>query len=92
VIGVTVITTEGTPWRSLVDWNAGWWVDALVEGIVQALQDMLSLSASQLKAMGRHGLDLVRSQYSWKAQSQGALGLYARLLGRQAKPDFVITD
>jgi glycosyltransferase involved in cell wall biosynthesis len=90
--GVPVITTMGTPWQSLVDWSAGWWVDASAEGIVQALQDMLSLSRSQLKVMGRHGLNLVRSQYLWKAQAQKALDLYAWLLGRQAKPDFVITD
>jgi glycosyltransferase involved in cell wall biosynthesis len=90
--GVPVMTTTGTSWRSLVEWNAGWWVDASVEGIVQALHDILSLSGSQLDAMGRNGRDLVRSHYLWKVQAQKTLDLYTWLLGWQTKPDFVITD
>ena len=42
--------------------------------------------------MGQNGLDLVRSQYLWGTQAQKALDLYGWLLGRQTKPDFVITD
>jgi glycosyltransferase involved in cell wall biosynthesis len=88
--GVPVITTQGTSWRSLVDWNAGWWVEASVEGLVQALQEMLSLSRDQLRVMGNHGYDLVRSQFLWESQGQKSLELYEWLLGRRAKPDFVI--
>ncbi|MFZ2360456.1 MAG: glycosyltransferase [Anaerolineae bacterium] len=90
--GVPVITTKGTPWRSLVDWNAGWWVDISVDGIVQALQTMLSLSRDQLQVMGQRGLDLVRSQYLWSSQGQKAIDLYGWLLGRQARPSFVTID
>lgn len=90
--GVPVITTKGTPWRSLLEWNAGWWVDPSEDGIVEALRAMLSLSESQLKIMGQNGLELVRLQYLWKAQAQKTLDLYGWLLGRQARPDFVIID
>ena len=90
--GVPVITTKGTPWRSLLDWNAGWWIDPSVEAIVEALRNMLSLSESQVKIMGQNGLELVRSQYLWKDQAQKTLDLYDWLLGRQTRPDFVTTD
>lgn len=90
--GVPVITTKGTPWKSLITYNCGWWVDASTEGIVEALQHMLELSNSQLKAMGQHGHELVKSQYRWEIQAQKTSELYAWLLGQQGKPEFVITD
>lgn len=90
--GTPVVTTKGTPWRSLLEWNAGWWVDPSVDGIVEALRAVLSLPESQLKIMGQNGLELVRSQYLWRVQAQKTLDLYGWLLGQQARPDFVITD
>lgn len=89
---VPVITTQGTPWQSLLVWECGWWVEVSRDGIAQALQSMLSLSRDQLYAMGQRGLELVRSQYLWRTEGQKTLDLYEWLLGRQAKPDFVIID
>ena len=90
--GVPVITTQGTPWQSLLVWQCGWWVEVSTDGIAQALRNMLSLPRDQLRLMGQRGQDLVRSQYLWLTQGQKTLDLYAWLLGRQEKPDFVITD
>ena len=90
--GVPVITTKGSPWQRLLDLQCGWWVEATTVGLSQALQDMLSLPKYQLQAMGQRGLELVKMQYLWKIQGKKVLDLYAWLLGRQGKPDFIITD
>lgn len=90
--GIPVITTQGTPWRSLRDWQCGWWVEASTVGIAQALQDMLRLPKIKLHAMGQRGLELVRAQYLWKTQGQKTLDLYAWLLEKQGKPDFIINN
>lgn len=91
-VGVPVITTKGTPWKSLETFQCGWWVDATVDGLIQALQVMLELSPEQLKVMGRRGKELVKSQYLWTVQARKTIDLYEWLLGRKSKPDFVITN
>lgn len=90
--GVPVITTKGTPWESLVTFQCGWWVDASVEGLVESLRCMMALSPVRLKDMGKRGKELIRSQYLWSVQAQKTIDLYAWLLGRKSKPDFVISD
>jgi len=90
--GIPVITTKGSPWKKLLDLQCGWWVEATKVGLSQALQDMLSLPKHQLQAMGQRGLELVKIKYLWKIQGKKVLDLYAWLLGRQRKPDFIITD
>lgn len=90
--GVPVITTKGTPWENLITYQCGWWVDASVDGLVDALKRMMTLSPVQLSDMGKRGKELVRNQYLWSVQAQKSLELYAWLLGRKSKPDFVICD
>lgn len=88
--GLPVITTRGTPWQSLTTFECGWWVEVSVQGLICALQEFLSLSKDQLRLMGSRGRELVKSKYLWRTQGQKALDLYGWILGRQAKPDFVI--
>jgi glycosyltransferase involved in cell wall biosynthesis len=90
--GVAVITTKGTPWRCLLDYQCGWWVEASSDGLAEALRDLVRLSKGKLHAMGQRSRELVMSQYLWKTQGHKTLKLYAWLLGREDKPDFVIND
>lgn len=90
--GVPVITTKGTSWENLITYQSGWWVDASVDGLVDALRCMMVLSPMHLEEMGKRGKELVRSQYLWLVQAQKTHDLYAWLLGRKPKPDFVISD
>jgi len=57
-----------------------------------ALQSASDLSSQQLKEMGMRGKELVRAHYLWSAQAQKSLDLYAWILGKGAKPDFVVSD
>jgi glycosyltransferase involved in cell wall biosynthesis len=91
-VGVPVITTKGTPWSCLLDYQCGWWVEASSDGISEALRDLIGLCKEKLHAMGHRSRELVMSQYLWKTQADKTLKLYAWLLGRGDKPDFVIND
>ncbi|MRS01692.1 glycosyltransferase [bacterium] len=90
--GVPVMTTKGNSWQKLTTYQCGWWADASVDGLVDALRSVIALNPLQLKDMGKRGKELVRSQYLWSVQAQKTHDLYSWLLGRRSKPDFVITD
>lgn len=90
--GVPVLTTKATPWESLIKYQCGWWVEPSVDGLVDALQSLSALCSLQLKEMGTRGKELVRAQYLWPSQAQKTLDLYNWILGKGAKPDFVVCD
>lgn len=90
--GVPVLTTKATPWEVLVHNKCGWWVEPSVEGLVDAFRSLSALSSPQLKEMGILGKELIRAQYLWSSQAQKTLDLYNWLLGKGAKPDFVVCD
>ena len=90
--GVPVLTTKATPWESLIKYQCGWWVSPSIDGLSDALQSASDLSSQQLKEMGMRGKELVRAHYLWSAQAQKSLDLYAWILGKGAKPDFVVSD
>lgn len=90
--GVPVITTKATPWEALVNYKCGWWVEPSIDGFIDALQSVSAASSLQLKEMGIRGKALVRAQYLWSSQAQKTLDLYAWILGKGAKPDFIVCD
>jgi glycosyltransferase involved in cell wall biosynthesis len=76
--GLPVITTRGTPWQELAAHRCGWWVEAAVAPLAQALQEASALSDDERRAMGLRGRDLVRTRYSWASCEAGIRELYAR--------------
>lgn len=79
--GTPVITTKGAPWRDLVEWDCGWWVERSVGSLVDALRAFLTLTDDGRERMGRNGRRLVEAKYSSRRM---AVNLY-RLYGRFAK-------
>jgi len=61
--GLPVITTTGTPWKELETNNCGWWVDLMVDNLIQALREALNCDADKLKTMGLNGRKLVAEKY-----------------------------
>jgi glycosyltransferase involved in cell wall biosynthesis len=85
-----VITTTGAPWKDLVDYQCGWWVEPNVEGISKALVEAMSFDHDQLRAMGQRGRQLVIDKYSWVNIGTTALNVCEWLLERShAKPPVV---
>lgn len=88
--GVPAITTKGTPWQSLVDENAGWWVDADIESISNAILVAINLNEKFRLKMGQNGYNLINRKYSASSIAKKMTKLYDWLLGNGNCPDFVI--
>jgi glycosyltransferase involved in cell wall biosynthesis len=63
--GTPVVTTTGTPWQQLHTVDAGRWVPPTKEEIGLAIRELLGMSESQRRQMGRRGAALIREQYTW---------------------------
>ena len=89
--GVPVITTTGTPWKSLVKSNSGWWVKPDVEHITAAIREAISMTDGERSDMGLNGRKHVIDNYSWTSVVSGTLSVYSWLLGQSERPDCVIS-
>lgn len=80
--GVPVITTTGTPWRDLTDFECGWWVEPGVAGISKALLEAMKTPTEELIEMGKRGKQLMLEKYSWENIGQQAMEVTKWLLDR----------
>lgn len=78
--GTPTITTQGAPWKDLIEHHCGWWVKAEVNEISHAIDSYLSLNVNELKEMGMNGRKLVEDSYSIQKTSQEMIKLYQGLL------------
>lgn len=90
--GLPVITTKGTPWSELTQYNCGWWVDIGVEPLAQAISEAISLSSETRFTMGQRGRKLVTDKYSWDTIAQDMISVYKWVLQGGTPPKCVITD
>ncbi|MEM8854184.1 MAG: glycosyltransferase [Pseudomonadota bacterium] len=65
--GTPALTTTGTPWESLVDRRAGWWVAPEVDAIKAALADAMARPRDELAAMGNNGKAWIKEAFGWDA-------------------------
>ncbi|MGE0643568.1 MAG: glycosyltransferase [Nitrospira sp.] len=89
--GLPVITTRGTPWADLEQFDCGWWIDTGVEPLVSVLRKAISLSDDERKAMGERGRRYVQ-RYDWNVIARQTAEVYRWLLLQGPKPDCVRTD
>lgn len=87
--GLPVLTTQGTPWRSIIDGGCGWWVPVGIKGLSSGLREACQLDRSVLEAMGRRGWQMVANSYSWTTATDRLLNVYEWLLGRGRQPKYV---
>ncbi len=88
--GTPVITTRGTPWEDLIDYNCGWWVEPDVPELTASLQEAFSLGEDELKKMGQNGRRLIKEKYSWPVIAARMEGVYRWILNRDSQPPEVI--
>jgi glycosyltransferase involved in cell wall biosynthesis len=85
-----VITTKGTPWKDLEDYNCGWWIDIGVTPLKLALEDALNSKEKRLLDMGVNGRKLVEDKYSMDSVGKQMIELYEWILKENTnKPKFV---
>jgi glycosyltransferase involved in cell wall biosynthesis len=87
--GLPVITTKGTPWQELPARGAGWWIDAGVEPLKEALSEALSVSTEERKRMGQNGRKLTEENYSIGSVTIKMIQLYNWILNGGQSPEFV---
>ena len=83
-----VITTKGTPWQEIDQYNAGWWVKLNQTQIDKALKEALSCKKVELQKKGINGHKLIQ-KYDSKSQSEKMKKVYDWILGNTIKPEFI---
>ena len=64
--GTPVITTTGTPWKSIEDISAGLWVPPSSGALCEAILAILGLPDAARREMGQRGRRFVERAFSWK--------------------------
>lgn len=81
-----VIATKGTPWKDLVDYGCGWWIDQGVEALEVALRDAFNrIERGEGHSMGARGWHLVDTKYSWPAIAEQVKIGYDKILSVENK-------
>lgn len=86
---VPVITTTGSPWKSLEENKCGWWVEPCVEALEESIRQATRLSDSQRHEMGIRGRRLVENRYIWSEIATRTLSVYDWLVNNGPKPSFI---
>jgi glycosyltransferase involved in cell wall biosynthesis len=78
--GTPVVTTTGTPWKELVDADAGRWVAPERGALAEALRDLLGMSEEKRREMGQRGRKLVFENYTWDIAARKMITVYRCIL------------
>ena len=96
ICGTPVYASLGTPWSELNDYNCGWWRDNSAETITQIILDILSMSDSELLAMGANGRKLIEEKYEQHKVACMMCRLYEWIvvdeMNKSRRPEFVIIN
>lgn len=84
--GTPVITTTGTPWSQLEEVGAGRCIPTRSAELAHAIRELLRMSTSQRRTMGRKGVELVRANYTWDRIVGKYLMLYDSILNGRSAP------
>jgi glycosyltransferase involved in cell wall biosynthesis len=87
--GVPVLTTTGTPWKDLEEYDCGWWVEPNPQAIATALRKAVAYDDKTRLAMGRRGRQLVEEKYAWSGVAEKMKVAYQWMLAGGSSPDFV---
>lgn len=90
ICGVPVIASKGTPWSVLEERACGWWVDAAVDSLANAIAKAMDTPEEKRIAMGQTGRKLVLEKYSTDAVARQMKALYNWILSSCEKPSFII--
>lgn len=89
ICGTPVYASLGTPWSELNECNAGWWKDNEPSTIVKVIQEILSLTDTQLLEKGRNGRKLMEEKYEQHKVADMMYRLYNWIINSGEKPEFV---
>ena len=78
--GTPVITTTGTPWRTIQEYGCGWWIKSGAAELESSLKEATGTSPEVLREKGAVGRRLIRENYSWGQVAAKTVALYRSIL------------
>lgn len=88
--GIPVLTTDRTPWKSLLSQQCGWWVEKSVVALADAISDATSLTDAERETMGLRGKAFVEKEFSWSKIAKKMVMAYEWVLGASRQPEFIV--
>lgn len=88
--GIPVLTTDRTPWKSLVSHQCGWWVEKSVDALAEAISNATSLTDAERETMGSRGRGFVEKEFSWSKVANKMIMAYEWVLGISPRPEFIM--
>lgn len=76
---IPVITTTGTPWSDILNYQCGWIVEPQTESLAVALRTALAEPSAKLEQMGRKGRQLIEDKFTWATVASQMRDLYKSL-------------
>ena len=68
--GLPTITTTGTPWPEIIDYNCGRYIELSARNLESAINDLLVCNDNELAFMSLAAKALIKEKYSWTIQAQ----------------------
>ncbi|MEB3280971.1 MAG: glycosyltransferase [Lyngbya sp.] len=90
--GVPAITTKGAPWKDLIEYHCGWWIDDHQKALKEALLEAMKLSDQERQDMGSRGRIMVENKYSWSVIAEEMSKVYHWILGDGDHPSCIHLD
>ncbi|ERT08182.1 glycosyl transferases group 1 family protein [Lyngbya aestuarii BL J] len=87
--GIPAITTKGAPWKDLVEYHCGWWIDDNQKALKEALLEAINLSDKERQEMGDKGRIMVEKKYSWGVIAEEMSKVYHWILGEDNYPSSI---
>nr|WP_321486344.1 glycosyltransferase [uncultured Draconibacterium sp.] len=78
--GIPVITTTGTPWKELITYRCGWWIDLNKENLKKALNEAIDMAPTDLAELGKNGRKLIHKKYDIQQVAKSMKTFYDQVL------------
>ena len=87
--GTPVIVSKGAPWSGVTVNGCGMWIDANIETLAAALEEMMGLDAAKRDEMGLRGREWMRRDFGWDSVGMNMKLSYEWLLNGGEPPEWV---
>ncbi|MEN6589332.1 MAG: glycosyltransferase, partial [Proteiniphilum sp.] len=78
--GTPVIASTGTPWQSLEEYDAGYWVEPNAESIKDAIESAIHLNPKEYIELTGNSIELVKSIYDVNSPENKWTEIYAKIV------------
>lgn len=70
ICGTPVITTTGTPWIEIKDYNCGYYINPNENELMSAMEKAISLTIEEYSEMVKNGIKLIKEKYQWDQKAK----------------------